>query len=251
MRSAVPEPPRTRTIYLVRHGESRFNVAIRSINLYHMMRERDHGLSRHGASQCRALRRAIAHAAENADADALAISDAKRVTLSSPLCRAVLTAHLALPALDVTSISCLPSAREHCMLPGLSRDSEGTLAAQILQHVASELESLGASEQPMPSPPQLDLSRVGASPWWVVAEKGAAVTARLGDMLREVVAIADAAADAAAADEAAPRAVLVGHSQARSHLTCASHAHHVRILGYISSRPQPATASTGDASALP
>ena len=204
---------RTRTIYLVRHGESRFNVAIRRINLYHMMRETDHGLSQRGAAQCRALRRAIARAADSADADALALSDARRITLSSPLCRAVLTAHLALPAAEATSISCVPSAREHCMLPWLSRDSEGTLAPRILQHVVSELESLRTGDAPMPSPPQLDLSRVGEGSWWKVAEPGAAVTARLGDMLREVAEIADAATDKAAAGEAPPKVVLVGHSQ--------------------------------------
>ena len=213
LRNMPTETPRTRTIYLVRHGESRFNVAIRRVNLYRMMRETDHGLSQRGAAQCRALRQAIARAADSADADALALSDAKRVTLGSPLCRAVLTAHLALPAADATSISCLPSAREHCMLPLLSRDSEGTTAPRILQHVASELEWLRLGDQPAPPPPQLDLSRVGDGKWWIVAESGAAVTARLGEMLREVVAIADAAADTAAAGEAAPKVVLVGHSQ--------------------------------------
>jgi broad specificity phosphatase PhoE len=208
-----------RTVYIVRHAESRYNVGVKKWSLTAMLRERDHGLSEHGIEQCRALRKTIADASAKGDADAVALAAPDRVTCSSPLCRAILTAHLSLPPTPNQRMLTLPSAREHCFVPLFSRDSEGMLAAGLEAHVQSEL----ARAPPAPDgsidalpPPTLDLSRLGDGPWWTVGESAERVAARLGDTLRELVAAADEAAAKAAADGSStpPVVALVGHSHA-------------------------------------
>ena len=91
--SATDRPVR-RTAYLVRHAESRYNRAIKNWDLMSVVGERDHGLTATGLAQCRKLHDCIFNA-DSADAQALRAPN--RITLSSPLCRALLTAHLALP----------------------------------------------------------------------------------------------------------------------------------------------------------
>ena len=207
---SLPECSGTRSIYLIRHAESRYNRAIKQRSLVKMIGETDHGLSVQGLAQCRSLQDRILKATQCADAQALQATN--RVTVSSPLCRAILTAHMALPPTH-GAIVALPEAREHCMLPLLSRDSEGTLASRLQQHVASELVELvcgadcGLDKKEPPQPPCLDLSHLPPDQkWWTVAEGGHAVGLRIGTALRKIADIADAAPDAPT--------VLVGHSHA-------------------------------------
>jgi hypothetical protein len=58
--------------------------------------EHDHGLSPLGVAQCQRLRTTIAHAAAAGDKDARAIVS-RVCTYTSPLSRAIITAHLGLP----------------------------------------------------------------------------------------------------------------------------------------------------------
>lgn len=192
-----------------------YNEAIKSWNLVGMVHEKDHGLSRKGYQQCLNLRTAIAVAAAAGNIDAIALSSSDRVTCASPLSRAMVTAMMALPAVGTPSpIVALPNAREHCMLPIFSRDSEGTLAEYLEARVSSE--TLRCSAQgPLQPRPRIDVSRCGSGQWWTVAESGAAVDRRLGEMLIELARVADSALETKGAGaEAAPAVVCVGHSHA-------------------------------------
>jgi broad specificity phosphatase PhoE len=142
-----------RTIYLVRHSESRYNDALKSRSLKRLIGERDHGLSEAGYLQCARLSDAVAAAAAAGDADALAIVR-RDVTYSSPLTRAILTAHLSLPRSGASTdntrssrdgrtaghtVVALPDAREQCMVRVFARDSEGTAREHIQANVDAEL----------------------------------------------------------------------------------------------------------------
>ena len=154
-----------RVVYVVRHAESRYNDAKRRWGLVGLVGETDHGLSTAGVEQCAVLRSAITTAAARGDADGEAIM-ARGATLSSPLTRAILTAHLALPlrsnsdssgsggsgggggdsAAEAVAHACvaLADAREHCLMPLFARDSVGTHREGIGVRVAEELAALDA-----------------------------------------------------------------------------------------------------------
>ena len=204
-----------RIVYLMRHAESRYNQAVQQWDVAKMVGETDHGLSTRGLAQCRTLQTRIGRD-DASDEDASKLRSSNRMTVSSPLCRAILTAHLALPPCP-NPIIALPEAREHCMVPLFSRDSEGTSAPRLPSHVCSELSELirvagsGPAELEAPAPPPLDLSRLPADKkWWTVAEAGSSVDSRLGAALRALADVADAHEDAAT--------VLVGHSHAMRRL---------------------------------
>lgn len=249
-----------RVVYVVRHGESRYNVGMHRLKrlrlggLVEMLGERDHGLSPLGVQQCLSLRAAILRAAAAAAAaaaeggedaaDALAL-EARTSTLASPLCRAVLTAHLALPLGGlVHHVKALPEGRECCMVQLFARDSEGSRRSEIQSRVCSELEraaappvvqalrskrcfnllggggvpealSLGAkaasqAEEALTAaaarPPEVDISGVSEEEWWTIGEAPESVKHRMGIVLQRLF-------DAACC-KAVGASVFVGHSRA-------------------------------------
>lgn len=242
--------PSQRTIYLVRHAESRYNDATKNLSIRKIVGEYDHGLSTKGVDQCIALRNRIIEAAECGDADALGIVN-RDVTYSSPLSRAVLTARLSLPEMatksdrkvkvrqDVdtggqkqqgekrgqerrsTVVIVIPDAREHCMLPVLSRDSIGTVKEKLNYKLSAELDDIRANYTaraevsteakvkdgnsnedeevqkavavPVLDPNLLDpesffvdTSHLTKSTWWKVGESGSDVTRRLQGLIRQL-----------------------------------------------------------------
>jgi len=186
-----------RTIYLIRHAESRYNEAKKAWNLRGLVGERDHSLSSTGFVQCARLRSALQCAAASGDADAIAILSRKK-TLSSPLCRALLTAHFALPHSDQASpeIVAISQAREQCMMPVFARDSVGTPRDEINAKVASELSALNHSKEKystagedtasaphLTKAPVVDVSKIEEETWWRVGETGESTSNRLQELL--------------------------------------------------------------------
>ncbi|KAJ8606491.1 hypothetical protein CTAYLR_005901 [Chrysophaeum taylorii] len=83
-----------KTVFLIRHGESEWNVAQRQFDVVGMFGQFDHGLTNRGARQAEALRRRV-RGANKTDAARLEFEGATRV-YCSPLTRAVQTALIAL-----------------------------------------------------------------------------------------------------------------------------------------------------------
>jgi phosphohistidine phosphatase SixA len=108
-----------RTVYLIRHAESRYNEAKKEWNLKGLVGERDHPLSDTGIAQCARLHLTLQTAAASGDENAQAIISREK-TLSSPLCRAILTGQAP------PHVVAIAQAREHCMMPVFARDSIGT-----------------------------------------------------------------------------------------------------------------------------
>jgi len=189
-------PSDARTVYIVRHAESRMNVAMETWSLYGMVSERDHGLSAHGVQQCEDLRAKIEQARDLGDADAVAIAS-RTCTLSSPLCRAVVTGHLALPSVAGPAVV-LPDGAERCFVRFFSRDSVGTRRSALAAKVSEELRLLGAARPA----PEVDVSAVSEEKWYVIGESAESASERMKSLLRELFARA-----------AGPgSAVFVGHS---------------------------------------
>lgn len=181
---------KARTVYLIRHAESRYNAGVKSYSLRALLRETDHGLSPRGVEQCRELRQTLEARLAAKDKDAAAIAAAE--ALASPLRRALQTAHLALGA---TQLVALPEGREHCAMPVFARDSVGTPRSTIESALRREL---GGSPDLI-----VDVGRIQEEEWWTVGEVSEAIEARLRGLL---VALHDRA-------QARP-AVFVGHSRA-------------------------------------
>lgn len=210
----VERPPSV-TVYLIRHAESRYNAAVKAWDVRALVGERDHGLSHRGEQQCHELSRTIESAASRGDADAQRLAASDRVTASSPLCRAVLTAHLALPNCASTSILALPSAREQCKAPVIARDSEGTMASLLQSHVDAELSRARAGGAGARKAAEVDVSRLPTDgAWWVVGEKTDAVVARLATLLRELYELASAGGGGTGGGAV----VAISHSHAMRHL---------------------------------
>ncbi|KAJ8609839.1 hypothetical protein CTAYLR_008126 [Chrysophaeum taylorii] len=177
-----------RTVYLIRHAESRYNAGAKAYSLAALLRECDHGLSSRGLEQCLALRSSIERWRASRDRDAVAI--AKAEPLASPLRRALQTAHLALGASRVVA---LPDGREPCAAPVFARDSVGTarslIEAELRREVGSRVD--------------VDTRAIDLEEWWTVAESTASVDRRLRRLLLDLHARA-----------AAAPCVYVGHSRA-------------------------------------
>lgn len=177
-----------RTVYLIRHGESRYNAGVKQRSLLALVGEKDHGLSQRGVEQCLALRARIQERLAVGDEDALAISGAAEA-LSSPLRRALQTAHLALGS---SRLVALADGREHCAFPVLSRDSVGTRRSLLEDELKKELPQVS-----------VDVSSIDKEVWWTVAERSQSVQQRLNRLLLDLHQRA----------EEQP-AVFVGHSRA-------------------------------------
>lgn len=121
-------------------------------------------------------------AATDGDTHAAAILE-RSETLSSPLCRAVVTGHLALPRSSSRHlVTLLPDGREQCMMAVFARDSEGTPRSKIESRVLEELGELGVTSDTL----DLSLEQMPSEKWWVVHEDDASIRARADRLLRDL-----------------------------------------------------------------
>lgn len=201
----------TRTVYIVRHAESRWNAAWRRLNVAAMLSERDHGLTVAGADQSVALAGALL-------AGPISLASPGALVASSPLCRALQTATIALCAAGLPSpapVLVLPCARESGGRLGFGRDSAGTPIGSLVANLLAELRASGAratASKLRAGELGLDLSRLRALPcaggsWWLPLESAADKRARLRRLLAELFRLA-----ASDEDGVRPRVVLVSHS---------------------------------------
>jgi len=191
-------PQEERTVYLVRHAESRYNAAVKNLNLFGIMRETDHGISLTGVDQCCTLATAIRNANESKDVDAIDICNRVN-TLSSPLCRTIKTAILALPSVD-GPITLVSDGREpiHKGSSLFMRDSIGSYRSKIKSKVNQELSIIQCDQ----NLPELDLSRL-EEVWWTVGEPDSSLKERIKRLLLQLYETA-----------AQPSAtVFIGHSR--------------------------------------
>lgn len=165
----VPNPyPTRKTLFLIRHGESRWNEAQEKKNLGDMMSTTDHGLNVVGIEQARGFnarwKRSGAASGERA-AKFLAATD----IWVSPLTRAVQTSLLTLdghPTLARQGVKLLPSMREAKNIGGL--DTIGKKFGEDIEaRVRSQFHKVLPSEEhaSLPLGHPIDWSRC-VQPWW-------------------------------------------------------------------------------------
>jgi len=185
----IKPPPRHKTVFFVRHGESVWNEAQRDYDLRTMLRHTDHGLNQTGLMQALALQHKIKLAS---DADSVmkmkmvapTVRHSKFLSaflnseslFSSPLTRALQTAIVALAhhphatrCKNPNVLTLLAAAREKRNLGG--RDSQGQATGQeIIRRARAELERLfeGTPRGVIPS----EIKKIGVnvndctSVWW-------------------------------------------------------------------------------------
>jgi len=178
-----------RTVYIVRHAESRYNAAVKSLSLYKIMRENDHGISLSGVDQCHALATAILNAKESKDTDAIELCN-RISTLSSPLCRAIETAILALPRVD-GPIKLIPEGREiiHKGFSYVMRDSMGSQRSEIKSNLKRELSIKIKKSDKNIRIPELDFSGLEGEVWWTSSETNASFKERIKRLLLQLYEI--------------------------------------------------------------
>jgi broad specificity phosphatase PhoE len=202
----------TRTVYLVRHAESRWNAAWKRLNVAAMLRETDHGLTVVGVDQAGTLAAVLL-------APPISIAQPGAQLASSPLCRALQTAAVAVVAArptDAVRICTLPDARESGGRLGFGRDSAGTPTGELVDNLLRELHGSGAHAAAAAlkrGAVSLDMSaleREGApAQWWLPLESKADRHLRLRRLLAELFRLAESGA---LAQGAPTRLVLVSHS---------------------------------------
>eukprot|EP00439_Symbiodinium_sp_Y106_P071310 s508_g12.t2 len=142
---------RPKSVYLIRHGESEWNKAQRSLNLHGMVRTTDHPLSAKGRDQAEALRHLLQMELDKAGSDKADPSVAPMLQpgliLASPLGRALQTAIIAYgPLLEKAKLGrnelvLAPNCKEKQNFGGL--DTVCTkLGEEILQSSQEELRVL-------------------------------------------------------------------------------------------------------------
>jgi broad specificity phosphatase PhoE len=141
-------PTTKKTLFFVRHGESKWNEAQEKMNLVNMLKEYDHGLSEMGRVQADSLCRDITTGADDPDVARLLSATA---VYSSPLTRAIETALIGLrshPVLKERRVLMLTKeAREVKKIGGF--DTVGVVygAERIKARVAKELGTLYEAEE--------------------------------------------------------------------------------------------------------
>ncbi|CAE7197727.1 rab-18 [Symbiodinium pilosum] len=98
------------TIFLVRHGQSTWNLAAKQLDIWTMFRQVDHALTAEGVAQASRLRDTAAAALKQGDEEAERFLSPRSRVFASPLSRAVATAIVALGL--QRKITLLPDARE-------------------------------------------------------------------------------------------------------------------------------------------
>eukprot|EP00928_Gymnodinium_smaydae_P038575 TRINITY_DN26586_c0_g1_i1.p1 TRINITY_DN26586_c0_g1~~TRINITY_DN26586_c0_g1_i1.p1 ORF type:complete len:553 (-),score=116.21 TRINITY_DN26586_c0_g1_i1:135-1793(-) len=176
-----PRDPAPRTVFLIRHGESRWNQAQRKWNFYAMAREKDHGLTEKGRDQAEALAAKLLRLS----AESLSAESAATPMLSpdaifvSPLSRALQTALISLRRVATApgnpqELVLMPAARECQSRGGFDTRAE-SIGAEVPARAREALHSL-YREQPSCEPAEaldalkLDLRQVEGC-WWHTGAK--------------------------------------------------------------------------------
>lgn len=209
IRAFAAAPASTKRVFLVRHGESKWNAAKRSKKFYSMVKEHDHPLNEKGYGQARELQKELRRVMTNADGNAASTSDAasdhKQEALeamvaaealwASPLTRALQTALVGLEPLLTRPGAVLQlraNVREKKNWGGL--DSIGrVVGVQCRERAVAELSELDVTEGG-PTPTEVKKLRQiqvdhteAAEAWWsegVETEKE--VDQRLGELLYQI-----------------------------------------------------------------
>lgn len=143
-------------VYLVRHGQSTWNLAAKRLDLWTMFSQVDHPLTPEGVAQAKRLR-------DLEEFKTLSSSPKSRI-FSSPLTRAVQTTVV---AAGTRSLTLLPDAREIAWpLAGPDSRSRST-GEEVLRRALDELSQVDKYHKPavLAESMKVDASRV-ASTWW-------------------------------------------------------------------------------------
>lgn len=190
-------PPARKELFLVRHGESRWNEAKGRLALAPLLLKSDHALSHKGLAQARALRALLADAlarapgglARGAPLERLARADA---VWCSPLTRALQTCLVGLrPLLSARGLPvCLrKNAREPQHLADLNSRGVAIGAAAMLRRAADKLRELGGDAAAGAELAELEGAPVESAEaeaqWW--DEGGSETAAQLRGRLRELL----------------------------------------------------------------
>lgn len=155
-------------VYLIRHGESEWNLGWKRKNFWKMFCQRDHPLTEEGTAQAQRLSEKIRRLVHEGDIDALQVTASDTRVYSSPLTRAVATAALVLGC--ERRIQLVPDAREIAW-PVCGPDALGrAVGPQIADRAADTLSSYvedfcGSSASRQDLIQSLDYS-LAEQQWW-------------------------------------------------------------------------------------
>mmetsp|Transcript_19248 Transcript_19248/g.38926 ORF Transcript_19248/g.38926 Transcript_19248/m.38926 type:complete len:1095 (+) Transcript_19248:117-3401(+) len=189
----VPEPPKEKWVYLIRHGQSKWNAAKRDFDLLTAFGIIDHGLTKKGADQAASLREKIR--------SEKFISESKTNPMyshfykadkvfSSPLTRAVESAVLALRDHDSVSsngILLMADAREKRTMMGM--DCTGQFRGkEIVTHIHNEFKQIFNGEV------KDDIKKVKVDPndsihfWWnTKGESSSGFAERIDNVMKNLM----------------------------------------------------------------
>jgi len=172
--------------YVVRHGQSSWNLAAKRLDLWTMFSQVDHPLTSAGVAQARSLHETVKSAAAEGDVDATIFLSSTTPAFSSPLTRAVCTSALALGW--ERTITLLPDARE-ISWPICGPDSIGGAVGDHIVHRAhAALRDAMDDDTALPTHEAMlaafDASTAQGRWWSGFREPRAAMRARLGRLLR-------------------------------------------------------------------
>lgn len=200
-----------RVVYFVRHGESLWNAAQSKANVAEMARQTDHPLSKKGRDQAEALRGRLEAAARRGDPSAMELKNAGAV-YTSPLCRAVQTAAIALgPATAEASASgefvLMASAREKQNFGGLDTMSSRR-GVEVIRGAFEELRDVLGSGDASPGGVLDSFARLrfdaaeAEERWWCEtnAESSSQLQVRMKEFMSQLLYMPNATA------------AVVGHS---------------------------------------
>jgi len=141
----VDEPPKEKWVFLIRHGQSKWNAAKREFDLYTAFGIIDHGLTKKGAEQADELNKKMDEIKWKIRPEPMyqAFFGAKKV-YSSPLSRAAESAVIGLrnhPHVKAHGIQLLADAREKRTMMGM--DCTGQFrGSKIISHIQSEFKEI-------------------------------------------------------------------------------------------------------------
>mmetsp|Transcript_54112 Transcript_54112/g.128859 ORF Transcript_54112/g.128859 Transcript_54112/m.128859 type:complete len:326 (+) Transcript_54112:92-1069(+) len=174
--------------YLIRHGQSVWNLAAKQWDLRGLFSQVDHPLTPEGVSQAKRLRSAVEAASAAGDSDASRLLSADSRLLSSPLTRAVATSVLAFGT--ERPMRLVPEARELCYPIGgpdsIGKATGDAIPKRVVETLAQAdgkhwLESHAALSE------VLDTSSARSRWWSGIRETLATRDARLSTLLRKEI----------------------------------------------------------------
>ncbi|CAE7553728.1 rab-18 [Symbiodinium sp. CCMP2592] len=198
------KPAERAPIFLVRHGQSTWNLAAKRLDLWTMFRQVDHALTAEGVEQASRLRSSTQTARRNGDIDAEQFLSPQSLVFASPLSRAVATSIVAL-GLE-RKITLLPDARElaypWCGPDSIGAATGGDIAERALQDL-SKVDS-AYSQPPMAEEAvkMIDASAATGIWWSRFRESKGQMQQRLQSLLSRL----------RPADSPSPASILVCHS---------------------------------------